>query len=174
MVTLSIAQTWDGRPLPPRAHASVRLSRAGDVLAVEVAAPLYGDAPPPSPPGVTARLWEHEVVELFIAGPDARYVELELGPHGHHLALVLEGVRQPVASGLPVDYAVERRADDRFVGRARLSAAHLPAGPLRANAYAIHAQPCLGGPGRCHHAHAAVPGERPDFHQLARFVPISL
>jgi hypothetical protein len=42
---------------------------------------------------------------------------------------------------------------------------YLPLPPARGNAYAIHGAPDA----RCYHAHAAVPGDRPDFHQLEHF-----
>jgi hypothetical protein len=33
-----------------------------------------------------------------------RYIEIELGPHGHHLVLLLDGVRNAVAKLLPIKY----------------------------------------------------------------------
>jgi len=175
VIRLAIAHTWDGHALPAHAHAELRLERRGDSLWLEVDAPFHGDPPPPLPAGPADRLWEHEVVELFLAGPGARYFELELGPHGHHLALVLDGVRQPLPEAPPVDYVAARVAGSpRFRGTARVAASVLPAGPLRANAYAVHASSCVGGEGRCHHAHAPVLGTHPDFHRLECFVPIVL
>ena len=77
--------TWDGVPVADGAR--VRLDWR-DAVVIEVEAPFTGDAVPPAPRGRTDRLWEHEVVEVFLASEAAaaaRYLEIELGPHGHWL-----------------------------------------------------------------------------------------
>ncbi len=56
-------------------------------------APYYGD---PAPPGGKAgeayfQLWDHEVVEAFFLNQEDQYLELEFGPHGQHLVLLLAG-----------------------------------------------------------------------------------
>ena len=165
---------WNGTALPPHAQGAITLTgtAGGDIL-VDVDARTFGDPLPPGAPGSTDRLWEYEVVELFLAGAGRAYLEVELGPGGHYLVLMLDDIRAPQASGLPLEYRV-RMHDGRISGHARIPANYLPVGPLRANAYAIHAHACHGGEGRCHHAHAAVPGDAPDFHQPGCFVPISL
>ncbi len=162
MITLVIGRTWDGRLLPEPERSRLRLGYDDEHLRIEVDAPYAGDPPPPGLPGPTDRLWEHEVVELFVAGPDTRYTEIELSPHGHHLVLRLDGVRNPVQTMLPLDYEATIEGD-RWRGVARLAGSLLPARPARCNAYRI---------ARGHHqAFAPVPGEAPDFHQLDRFVP---
>lgn len=140
-------------------------SEAG--LVVRVDAPFHDDPPPAAPPGPTRALWEHEVVELFVAGPDDHYLEIELGPHGHHLVLWLEGVRRPAQERLPLALEVAREGG-RWTATARTDArVPLPAPPWRVNAYAIHGV----GAERRYLAHAPVPGSQPDFHRLERFVP---
>lgn len=174
MPRLSIDRFWDGPALPDAAHASISLRRSGhgaEVLLL-LDAPFHGDPPPAGPAGSTERLWESEVVELFIAGDDGRYLEVELGPGGHHLVLSLSGTRRIVVAGMPLDYRVRRLPEGRFEGVARLPAAYLPDGALTANAYAIHAGGCGREGHRCYHAHAPVPGPEPDFHQLDRFVQL--
>jgi hypothetical protein len=167
---LPIHHRWDRLPLPPTDRAVIQLARDGDDLLVRVFAPFHGDPAPQGPPGPTPGLWNHEVVELFIAGPADHYVEIELGPHGHHLVLVLDGVRKPVEQGLPMHLTTRRCGTDWWSAEARVPISLLPPGPHRANAYRIH------GPAeaRAYHAHAPVPGAQPDFHQLDRFVPIEL
>jgi hypothetical protein len=162
---LLLAPPWAGRPLPARARARVRVRLDGDALCIEVDAPFAGDPPPAGPPGPTDRLWEHEVVELFVVAGQ-RYTEIELGPHGHHLVLQLDGVRRPVASGLPLQLTA-RVQGERWTATARLDRALLPAGADRCNAYRIHGV----GEQRRYHAHAPVPGEGPDFHRLQHFAP---
>jgi len=170
---LVVDRTWDGAPLAAEERATVRFELAGGAVVVRVDAPFHGDPAPPGPPGPTPRLWEHEVVELFVAGPgdDASvpYLELELSPHGHHLALRLEGVRRVVEEGLPVDVRTEIRGG-RWRGEARLPLAWLPPAPRRAAAFAAHG----AGPGRRHLASVPVPGPRPDFHRPDRFPPLRL
>lgn len=166
MIRLVVGRAWDGALLPPEARTTVRLSWEGDALRLDLDAPYAGDPPPPGPPGPTDRLWEHEVVELFVLGEGERYTEIEVGPHGHHLVLQLDGVRRPVASGLPLEL-VCRIDGARWTATARLARALLPPGPRRCNAYRI------AGPAgaRRHEAMVAVPGEAADFHRLDRFAP---
>lgn len=166
-VVLTAGRRWDGAALPVAARAELRLSWEPGALRVDVDAPFAGDPPPPAPPGSTDRLWEHEVVELFVVRPDGSYVELELGPHGHHLLLELAGVRQVVRSGLPVDSWAPTVADGRFRGTARVDRGLLPDRPARACAFRIW------GPGadRTYASTVPLPGERPDFHQPDRFPP---
>ena len=33
-----------------------------------------------------------------------RYIEIELGPYGHHIILLLDGVRNAIAKLLPIQY----------------------------------------------------------------------
>jgi hypothetical protein len=173
---LLIASDFRGTPLPVAEQAWFELSWQGADLQVAVDAPFYADPPPPCAAGTTDRLWEYEVVELFVAGADERYLEVELGPYGHQLVLMLEGVRCVRQQGLPIAYrAVIERGPDlagpgpigRYRGFARVPGAYLPPSPARVNAYMIHGV----GEGRRFCAHAPVPGLAPDFHRLDRFVP---
>jgi hypothetical protein len=134
-----------------------------------VDAPFRNDPPPPSPPGPTDRLWEYQVAELFLLGDDQRYLEIELGPHGHHLALELHGTRNVLRAGMPLDYTT-RREDMRWRGRAVVPVAWLPPGLCAANAYTI----CGSAADRRYAAAYAVPGPAPDFHRLECFAPLRL
>jgi len=164
-----VDQLWDGRPAEAGEAVALQLSPRSEALRIELDAPFHGDPAPPGPPGPCEGLWEFEVVELFLAGAADRYLEVELGPHGHHLVLELDGPRHAVRRGLPLDYRA-RLLGARWSGVAAVPWTYLPEGPLALNAYAIHGT----GPGRRHLAWAPVPGERPDFHQLDRFRPVDL
>lgn len=170
MAQLRIANTWNGSPLAAPDHVvlDLGLSSAGDLL-VAVDAPFHGDPAPPGPPGPTPRLWEHEVVELFLLGPGPGYLEVELGPHGHHLVLQLEGVRRVARDALAIAWTPLLHAG-RFTGVAQVPAALLPPRPWRANATAIH------GPATARRYASAVPlpGALPDFHQPDLFAPLGL
>jgi len=135
-----------------------------DSLKIELDAPFHGDAPPDSPRGSCPELWEYEVVELFLLGADERYVEVELGPHGHFLVLTLHGIRKRVADGHPLEYHCQRSAG-RWRATAVLDASLLPDGLERYNAYAIHGS----GHQRRYLAAHSVGGDVPDFHRLERF-----
>lgn len=178
MTELRIAQTWDGAPLGPDEIVTLRLDIDGDALIVEVDAPFHGDPAPDGPPGPRWGLWEHEVVELFVAGPDAcgrppSYTEIELGPHGHHLVIQLVGVRNPVARELPIRHDA-RIANGRWTGRAVVPLAMLPVGAptgsLATAAWAVNATAIHGtGEGRRYLTWAPLGGPKPDFHQLGCF-----
>lgn len=162
MLLLPIEHTWDGQPVDDTAIVAVTAMR--DALVVTTVAPWVGDPAPSAPPGPTPGLWEYEVIELFLAGPGPAYLEVELGPFGHHLVLQLADVRRPSAQGLPLDVQT-RRSDGWWAAQARIPLPWVPAHWDRANAYRIH-----GAAGaRRYLAHAPLPGPAPDFHQPARF-----
>jgi hypothetical protein len=174
MTRLDIACTWDGHLVGADETAAVALGFAGRELVVEVDAAFHGDPPPAGAPGPTPRLWEHEVVELFVLGApsdagEPRYTEIELSPHGHHLVLRLVGVRRAVESGLPLCF--EARVEGaRWIGVARLDRDLLPPPPHRVNAFAVRGT----GDARRHLACFPVPGPAPDFHGLESFAKIEI
>ncbi len=168
-MVLLIDKTWDGRPAGPDEAARVEIAARRGRVIVGVDAPFHGDPPPASAPGPTDRLWEHEVVEVFFLGRDEAYLEIELGPHGHHLVLELRGVRRVVRSGLPLDYE-SRIHGPRWSGSAEFPRTWLPAGLDRGNAFAMHG----AGDARRHLAAYPVPGDSPDFHRLSCFGALCL
>jgi len=137
-VRLAVDRLWGEGPGATWAVVTLRLEggagEAGE-LVVGVEAAWRGTPPPAEPLGATWALWEREAVECFVVGAGEEYLELELGPQGHHLALTLRGARRPTRWFLPVDYRA-RRAPARagrpweegepWWGEARLSAALLP------------------------------------------------
>src|SRR5262245_10428954 len=167
ILQIAVDRTWDGAPVGATERAALELELGGDPWRIRVQAPYHGDPAPAEPPGSRDRLWELEVVELFLLGAGERYLEVELGPHGHYLVLARAGVRRVQRQGIPIEY---RAAIDgaRWSGEARLPAALLPAGLRAWNAYAIHGQ----GSGRRYLAAHAVRGAAPDFHRLECFAPL--
>jgi hypothetical protein len=164
---VAVASTWDGKPARADEVARVSILLDGRGLLLEIDAPFHNDPPPSGPPGPTDRLWEHEVVEVFVCGPEERYTEIEIGPHGHHLVLRLDGVRKPTATKLPLELSTEL-ASGRWTATARLAPEHLPKGPHRFNAYAIHGV----GDARRHLAWRPPGGDAPDFHRLNVFTAL--
>lgn len=168
-----IRNTWQGAPATSAESARVRVARSGGDLLVEVEAPFHGDRPPPARPGPTDRLWEFEVVELFLAeaAPSGAvsYTEVELSPHGHHLVLRFLGVRNAVDRALPLSFRADIEGS-RWHGRAIVPGTYLPPEPWRANAYAIHG----AGSGRRFLAAHPLPGSQLDFHRPQSFPPLVL
>ncbi len=161
---LSIGHSWDGKVLPEGDQVRLGFEIGPDRVHVWVDAPFYRDPAPIDSPGPTMGLWLYEVVELFIAGSDQRYIELEMGPHGHYLMLELEEVRHVVSQPLLQDYRVQVDAD-RWTAEASFVADILPSEPWTVNAYSIHG----AGKNRAFQAMIPVPGEQPDFHRLDVF-----
>ncbi|RCN30057.1 hypothetical protein ANCCAN_24178 [Ancylostoma caninum] len=76
-------------------------------------APLFDDPEaPPDPPGILPGLWEYEVVEFFFANNRDQYIEVEVGPHGHWLCLLFDGIRKPFNSGEELELEIS----NKFVG----------------------------------------------------------
>lgn len=168
---LVIDALWDGSPARADEIVRVRLTDGGDHLVLHVQAPYHGDAPPEEPPGPLWGLWNHEVVELFIlgVGQPEPYLEVEVGPHGHHVVITLVGQRQVTQSCLPLDLTTAIDGD-QWTATARIPRSYLPFGASRINAYAIH------GPreDRRYLAWRPVPGDGPDFHRIEHFVQVAL
>ncbi len=166
MLRLDIDKKWNGRPSTPRERVIVTLEEDSDHLKLTIDAPFYGDAPPEAPAGSTPGLWNHEVVEVFIAGPNEQYLELEFGPYGHFLALSFDGVRQAIGEPHTLFFRTVILKQN-WMGTARVPYSLLPAGPHRINATAIH-----GGNRRRYLSAQPLPGDAPDFHQPSAFLPV--
>ena len=166
---LVISRLWNGEAAGPLEIAAVEFRIEPDALLVRVDAPFHDDPPPAAPAGSTDRLWDYEVVELFLLGRDLAYLEIELGPHGHYLVLQLKGERQLVKKGLTIAYTASIDGL-RWRGTARIPLPCLPPEIDRANAYAIHGQ----DEGRRYLAAFPLCGEIPDFHRLNAFQEIRL
>ena len=165
MLKCDIATTWDGQPIAASGCSTVTVTQcAPGFLKIEIQAPYHGDPAPDAPPGRLDGLWTHEVVELFLVAKSGRYLELEFGPHGHYLALILSAPRERADDTLDVAYSAEITGD-RWHGSATLQVYQDFVMPARYNAFAIHGQ----GASRRYLAHSPLPGPRPDFHQPSRF-----
>ena len=169
-MVIHVERTWDGLPLPAEEAVRLELTDAGAALRLRIEAPFNGDPPPPGEPGPLDGLWEHEVVELFVAHRHSEaYLEVELSPHGHHLVLALTGVRQAHTRGLPLRYRA-RIAGSRWTGEALVPREWLPPAPHRINATAVRGV----GVARRYLSAEPLPGDRPDFHRLGRFRDVDL
>lgn len=166
-ITLRTEYVWDGEPASDSEIATVSFQLEADRISIRVSAPYHGEEAPPGPGGPMDRLWEYEVVELFLGADDRRYLEIEFGPHGHYLALFFSGVRQRAQADIPLDYRAEILGN-RWHGAAECNLAGLPPF-VTVNAYAIHG----AAANRRFLAAFPGPGVRPDFHQPQLFRAIS-
>jgi len=180
-VKVTIGNTWDGEKAEANEEVAVSVRTVDEEVIITVDAPFHKDPAPPGPAGSTDQLWDYEVVEVFILGRAERYLEVEMSPHGHYLVLKLQGARNIVASGIPLDFSVTtNRAGptiygNRWTGVARIPKALLPDGPYSWNAYSIHGT----GADRRYLSLYPVPGpgyfdDVADFHRIGFFRPIDL
>lgn len=121
------------------------------------------DPAPSTPAGECEGLWRYEVVELFLLGAAGHYLEIELGPHGHHLS----GIRQ-VTRTLSPTRCIPHTSESRWQGALTLNLDKSLPPFSHVNAYAIHGQ----GAERRYLAAFPVLGETPDFHQPGYFACI--
>jgi hypothetical protein len=163
-VHLVVERSWDGEVVAgiEETRLFFRLSQQG--LEIEVTAPFYNDPAPVAPGGELDALWADEVVELFLLGDKGHYLEVELGPHGHYLILLLTGIRQVKKRLCPCRCQV-RIIGSRWQASLTVAKEQLPLPFSHANAYAMHGQ----GAGRRYLAAFPVPGKKPDFHQPSFF-----
>lgn len=166
-VELQVTHDWSGQALPAQHRVAVGLHLHPDRVQVEIDAPFHGDPPPLPPPGPRDHLWEHEVVEVFLADEHGHYLELECSPWGHWLALAFEQVRVPFACPL-ASISNLARAANRWRCTATLSTDLLSSSVMAANACSIHGM----GAARLYASSTPLPGEQPDFHQPQHFTPI--
>lgn len=207
-----IASKWDGSTLPEneKIHVSVTVDEVAPepaVLVITVDAPFYND-PKPSrrsededntnqlPHSPTHKLspqhseclnfdglWNYEVVEVFIKGKLDKYIEIEMGPHGHYLILALDGYRHCFKRGIePISYEA-KISGNRWTGRL-VAPIHIlppptgiPDAMFSYNAYAIHEGPRSADMSVDTRVYCcAFPPEKaegeylvPDFHKLQLF-----
>ncbi len=129
---------------------------------VAVSGPVTAQPPPPGPVGRFPELWRHDVIEVFLLGEGGRYLELELGPHGHYWLLSLHGCRNIVSEIQPLAHEW-KRGEERWEASVSIPSTALPAGLCAFNVTTIL------GPQRFHGSYVPLPGSTPDFHQLECF-----
>ena len=167
---IDLGKLWDGGGAPAGTGGRAQLDLHEQALVLRWDLALAAAAcVPDSPPGWRDGLWEHDVVEVFLAPPESasgRYVELEAGAAGHWLALAFGGVRQRAAEWRGIDVSVSSRvADGRWQGRLEVPREPLEAwvGPPPWHGLVTAV---TGPPGsRTHLTWPRLPGAQPDFHQ---------
>lgn len=168
---------WDGRPAPAGAGGVARLVAGPDRVGLAWDLGLLG--PPSLPvaaPGFLDGLWSYDVVELFLAPADPQrtgYLELEVGPAGHWLALAFCRVRERAAELRAAKPRIRTEVSAaRWRGELGFDLAGLE-GLLGAPPWRGLVTAVLGAGGaRLHLAWPPLPGEAPDFHQPGAFAAL--
>lgn len=166
-----INNLWNGGPAPNKESVKLTLKEKRDAMVIEVEAPFYDDPKPPNGKYGEAyyQLWNYEVVEaFFLASSKEEYLELEFGPHGQHMVLLLNGTRNAVKHSLDLEYSAEIDGTV-WRGVAVVPKSYFPEGFDKWNAYAIHGTEDTE---RIYKALYPVPGTNPDFHRLNDFQEI--
>lgn len=173
---LQLSLQWGNQSLM-KPWATLGLTLHAELLKVQISALWTQTASPGPPPGALWALWEHEVVECFIVGAEGHYLELEFGPYGHHLAIVLSSVRNAERWCVPMQIKCERIHQQNIFGlwraEAHIARRYLPS--LLSNShqegrqsfgYRINAFACCTISNQRHYflAHP-LHGDVPDFHQ---------
>ncbi|XP_065886090.1 UPF0462 protein C4orf33-like [Dysidea avara] len=167
-----ITKTWNGLEID---HAPVVISlqcEEGKGLRVNVQAPFFNSPPAPnSPAGQPCdRLWDYEVVEVFFANDKDEYLEVEFCPHGQHLVLFLEGIRNCIKDKLALDLITTKNSNATWDGTAYIPYSYFPHLVTKCNAFAIHGE----GGNRTYEALYPSNGlAEPDFHRLEFFKEIN-
>uniref|UniRef100_A0A0K0DK95 UPF0462 protein C4orf33 homolog n=1 Tax=Angiostrongylus cantonensis TaxID=6313 RepID=A0A0K0DK95_ANGCA len=181
-----IDKTWDGLPVDhDPIHVRMKWHFAKQrgkphkrVIKINFEAPLFDDPEaPPDPPGILPGLWEYEVVEFFFANNRDQYIEVEVGPHGHWLCMLFDGIRKPFNSGEDLELEIT----NKFVGNVwncelEIPLAYLPGSKYyitKFNSFAIHGT----GNERVYEAFSPVTDgnyEEPDFHRLQFYEKINM
>ncbi|XP_005104525.1 UPF0462 protein C4orf33 homolog isoform X2 [Aplysia californica] len=170
-LNFAIKTTWNGQCIKHE-PMKVSLSPAEDGGCImKVSGPFFNSpAAPQGPPGPFDKLWDYEVVEAFFLNDKDQYLEVELGPHGHHLLLMLNGQRNAVETKLPLTYTAEIYGD-QWEGKASIPLSYFPPGVTKFNAYAIHGE----GDNRIYESlYPAKNTPAPDFHRLEFFEPLDM
>ncbi|XP_042870370.1 uncharacterized protein LOC122252138 isoform X3 [Penaeus japonicus] len=171
----SINTEWNSVPV---SHHPVEIMLQGFEAGVEmnVTAPFFNDTKPDGPSGQPFYgLWDYEVVEMFFLNDNDEYLEVELGPWGQHLLLLLKGERNAIKHSMPLDYIAELPTDEdgMWKGSALIPPEYFPPNVTRVNAYAIHGE----GKDKVYESLYPAPKDdpdypQPDFHRLDLFKPI--
>ncbi|TRY79197.1 hypothetical protein TCAL_05125 [Tigriopus californicus] len=173
MTEFEVTNEWNGRPITDHeTKISMTFSEAKDGVKIELRAPFFNDPPPPeTKPGQPCfKLWDHEVVEVFLLNSkNGNYLELEFGPHGQHLVLLLTTNKKCIKHSLPLEYSAEIDLENgTWRGKALVPLSYIPPGVDKFNIYGIHMDQAKPGD-RVYESLFPVPGEQADFHRTQFF-----
>src|SRR5262245_16619513 len=171
---------WNGSAAPDGVGGRVSLKCAKGRLLLDWSLQLPA-APraPAGPAAFTEGLWEWDVLEVFLRAQETdeaeRYVELELGPGGHWLALAFDGVRRRSAELRTLAPSVRSDVDGScWRGHAEWDASALEAHGGPAPWSGLVTAVLGSGASRSFLTQPRLPGQKPDFHQPGAWMPLEL
>lgn len=172
-----ITKTWNNHSVDPAHHVKLDLLLT-DNLHIKVSSPFYDDPHLPDMtkhPATMDKLYNYEVVEVFLLGEHEHYLEIELGPKGQYLVLELKGYRNVTRYPIELPQYQSKVNGNQWVGAAVVPFSLLPAKITHMNAYAIYGS----GDNRTYLSLYPAPANHanytaPDFHKLELFQPISI
>jgi len=172
----TINKTWENRCITKNDDIHLNFNYVDNTetkakdLEIKVLAPFYDDPhiSDTTSKGSMDKLWEYEVVEVFLLGSDENYLEIEFGPKGQYLLLQLHGYRNVVKTPLYLDNYGANINGTMWSGNYIIPSKYIPPNLFKFNAYAIHGT----DPVRQYLALFPTPFgkyENPDFHRLDYF-----
>lgn len=180
-MSYTIKKLWDSRCVAEQDHVLVKFEYVENSdtntqdLQIEVQAPFYNDPHinDTVPKGSMDKLWEYEVVEVFLLGSDERYLELEFSPKEQYLFLQLHGYRNVVKTPLYISNYSAKIDGKQWSGKYVIPSEYIPSDVDKFNAYAIH------GTDDARQYLALFPTpfgkfKEPDFHRLDYFQKFEL
>lgn len=171
---IHLTQLWNGEPAPAGHGGRTALTVESGLLSLSWDLALSAEPRmPAAEPGFTDRLWEHDVLELFLCSRNKpeRYLELEFGPGGHWLALSFSDVRVREAELAELHPELRNEVQPgRWRGRAALPVALVAkhAGPAPWKGLVAS----VTGEQRVHACWPRLPGSAADFHQPESWAPV--
>lgn len=175
--TYTINKTWNNQTVNETQNVDITLCYDTN-LTIKVSAPFYDDPKLPDMsqnPGTMDKLYDYEVVEVFLLGSNEHYLEVELGPRGQYLVLQLAGYRNVTRSLIDIPHYQAQIDGHRWHGLATIPNDLLPEKITHFNAYAIH------GSNETRQYMSLFPAPyndsnytQPDFHRLELFGQIDL
>ena len=174
---LEITKTWNNRSVDPKHYVKIDLLYL-DNLHIKVSSPFYDDPSLPDMtkhPGTMDKLYDYEVVEVFLLGENEHYLEIELGPKSQYLVLELQGYRNVTRYPIDLLQYHSKISGHQWSGTAIVPKYLLPRNINKMNAYAIYGS----GVNRTYLALYPAPANNPkytapDFHRLELFEEISI
>lgn len=177
----TINKLWNDQPVAEQDHIQLHLEYVNSTdtnsrdLRIKVKAPFYDDPriDDTVPSGSMDKLWDYEVVEVFLLGSDDYYLEIEFSPKGQYLLLKLHGYRNVIETPLYIDNYSAKIDGTMWTGSYLIPSKYIPANLFKFNAYAIHGS----GDDRQYLALYPTPFgkfKEPDFHRLEYFQKFEL
>lgn len=166
---------WFGKPDPH--DAAYRLSVHDGLLSLEFWANKSAECNTALRSGDFGEgLWEQDVAELFVMGPDGHYQEFNLSPTGAWWSATFSSYREGcLPAKLPSVHTEARREEGRWNARLSLALSDLKVlSGLDIKAARLNVTSILSPRDPSYLCWGWQKGNQPDFHRADNFLPIAL